>query len=294
MNNYSRLGLAVRHVRRGPEILRCMGEIANWWDVTSAYVGISEPELPLNVQFRSGTRCRLQEFYDIQTLWQIFFHRVYDVRPSDRVIIDAGANIGLFACYAAWRSPSAEILCLEPFPATFERLLATVSSNRLEKRIKCLNYALDDRERVAVMSATDDVEASQMRRLAADAAPSAGVSVRTMTLERLVDATNAEIIDLLKMDIEGSEFDVLLTTGPRVFRRIRRINVEYHQPPPGVRGSKEEIIAHLRSAGARLVLDDSAGLYGMLYFERSGCICVAGLSGRNTSGSSTGWFCMQS
>ena len=33
------------------------------------------------------------------------------------------------------------------------------------------------------------------------------------------------------MDIEGSEYEVLLSTPPAAFARIRRVNLEYHKPP---------------------------------------------------------------
>ena len=103
-NDFSRLKLALRHIRRFPEIFRCIASMSNWWEVTSAYVGLARSSLPFEARFRNGMRHRFEEFYDLETLWQIFFHRVMSVRPSDRVIIDAGANIGLFACYATGRS----------------------------------------------------------------------------------------------------------------------------------------------------------------------------------------------
>ena len=74
---------------------------------------------------------------------RFFFTASPSVRPSDRVVIDAGANIGLFACYATRRSPAARVVCIEPFPATYERLRETIRANRLDDRVTCLNQALD-------------------------------------------------------------------------------------------------------------------------------------------------------
>src|SRR4051794_2313613 len=209
MTGFSRLMLALRHVRRTPEVFRCMREIENWQQVVSAYVGIARPTLPFDVRFRDGMRVHIEEFYDLETLWQIFFHGVYDVRPSDRIIIDAGANIGLFASYAARRSPSARIFCIEPFPATFERLRQTMRATGFEKRAECFNIALSATDGVAAMSASGG--ASQMFRL--ETGSGAGsVAVRTVSLQRFLADIQADTVDLLKVDIEGSEFDVLLTT----------------------------------------------------------------------------------
>lgn len=195
------LRLALRYIHRFPEIFRCVAGMSNWWEVTSAYVGFSRPSLPFEARFRNGMRHSFQEFYDLETLWQIFFHRVYDVRPSDRVVIDAGANIGLFACYATRRSPAARVVCIEPFPATYERLRETVRANRLEDRVTCLNQALDSSEGTAAM--TGAAEASQMYRLASGDRTPGSVTVRTLTLSRLLEDLATDTIDLLKMDIEG-------------------------------------------------------------------------------------------
>ena len=96
--NTSRLLAAVRHANRLPEVWRCIRRIDDWPAIVPAYVGLRSAPLPLKTRTRAGTALDLEEFYDIETLWQIYCREVYDVRPDDRVIIDAGANIGLFAC----------------------------------------------------------------------------------------------------------------------------------------------------------------------------------------------------
>ena len=53
-----------------------------------AYVGLSSGSLPLTTRTRAGTTFDLEEFYDVETLWQIYCRQVYDVRPQDRVIVD--------------------------------------------------------------------------------------------------------------------------------------------------------------------------------------------------------------
>ena len=212
-------------------------------------------------------RHRFEEFYDLETLWQIFFHRVYDVRPSDRVVIDAGANIGLFACYATRRSPAARVVCIEPFPATYERLRQTIRANRLDDRVTCLNQALDSSEGTAAM--TSAAEASQMYRLASGDRGAGSVTVRTLTLARLIEDLATDTIDLLKMDIEGSEYNVLLTTPREILHRIRRINVEYHEPAAGrlaVNSNSSHISRHRA--------DGSSGTMGTL--ENTECSILTG------------------
>ena len=60
----------------------------------------------------------LTDFFDLATLWLIFFSPAYPVKASDRVIVDAGANVGFFTLYASHRAPLARIISIEPFPPT--------------------------------------------------------------------------------------------------------------------------------------------------------------------------------
>ena len=73
---------------------------------------------------------------------QIFVCRCYDVQPKDRVILDAGANVGLFAVWAAKEAPQSRIISAEPHPTTFERLQQTIRMNGLAERVDAVPCAL--------------------------------------------------------------------------------------------------------------------------------------------------------
>jgi len=71
------------------------------------------------------------------------------------------------------------------------------------------------------------------------------------------------------MDIEGSEYEVLLSLTPAELARVRRVNVEYHEPRPGESYSKAQLIDHLLGSGLSLT-KEIAGMegYGLWYFDR--------------------------
>ena len=259
---------AVRRPSRLPEVWRCIRRIDDWPAIVPAYVGLRSAPLPLKTHTRAGTALDLEEFYDIETLWQIYCREVYDVRPDDRVIIDAGANIGLFACYAAAVAPRAQIHAVEPFPRTFERLRVAVERNGLGGRVTCHPIALSASVGAGTMRA--GAAASQMFHLAGpgDVPTAGGVPVRTTTLEAVLDETAVPSIDLLKMDIEGLEYEVLLSAPRGVLRRIRRVNVEFHRAPAG-QGDAAALVRHFASAGfsAREHLP-ALGEYGILHFTK--------------------------
>lgn len=259
-----RVVVALRHLTRAPEVLRCLQTFADWPALVPAYLGLRALPLPFEAHTRSGTAFTLREFYDLETLWQIYCRLVYAVAPGDRVIVDAGANIGLFTCFAASRAPQVHVHAIEPFPSTFERLVAAVRANGLEGRVTCHRTALSSTAGVSTMSAA--AEASQMFHL--ERGGGAGIAVPTTTLTALLDAIDAPAIDLLKMDIEGSEYDALLSTPVDVLARIRRIDLEFHKAPSPER-TPAMLVRHLTASGFRLREPADPGAeYGMLHFVR--------------------------
>ena len=255
---------ALRHVGRAPEVLHCARTFQRWRMLTSAYIGLRSLPVPIDVEARDGLQLHLTEFYDLETLWQIYCRQVYGVRPDDRVIVDAGANIGLFTCFAAARAPRATIHAVEPFPDTYRRLLDLIRTNGLDARVVPHRVALSSESGVRTMVASGTP--SQMVHLDLAGDVTGGVAVRTSTLTEFLESLQADSIDLLKMDIEGSEYEVLLSTPAATFARIRRVNLEYHKPPSGGL-DPQMLVRHLISAGFHLT-DRPAVFadYGLLHF----------------------------
>ena len=71
--------------------------------------------------------------------------------------------------------------------------------------------------------------------------------VRTVTLQTFLDEHQISKVDYLKMDCEGSEWEILLGATPKVLSRIRHIEMEYHY----ISGHKsvKPLLQHLASAG---------------------------------------------
>ena len=239
------------YLSRAPEILRCQRETKQWLPVTLSYLGISKLTFPFSLQVRGMPCLQLRELYDLKTFWQIFVHRCYKVHSTERTIIDAGANIGLFTLYAARNAPSAKIWAIEPFPSTYNRLVEAVTEHGLRGRVECLDFALcgSDEPR-SMKNATK--HPSQMQRLAPKDAPGA-ISVKARTLPAIIERVGSKI-DLLKMDIEGAEYEVLLNTGFDDLRKIQRIVLEYHGDVRSY--TREQLFTYLDDAGFDILSDD--------------------------------------
>ena len=76
------------------------------------------------------------------------------------------------------------------------------------------------------------------------------ISVEMITLARLFELLGTDRVDLLKVDIEGAEWDVLSTLTPAVAQRIDQITVEFHDfMDPAERPRTEQCIARLEGLG---------------------------------------------
>jgi FkbM family methyltransferase len=257
----------LKNAARAPEILRCAEETSQWSSVTRAYLGLSRLEYPFALRLRSGEQVPIEELTDLKAFWQIFLRRIYRVQATDRAILDLGANIGIFTLYAARFAPQAKIFSFEPFPSTFSRLLATVHVHHLDSRVTCLNYAATGANGTRVMP--DLPVPSQRRALALTPSPAGtksgakpGTQVVGKTLESILEECHVPKVDLLKMDIEGSEYEVLLSTSQTALARIRRIALEYHGDSAPY--SKQQLFHHLGKAGFHAAWDicDAQG-YGV-------------------------------
>jgi FkbM family methyltransferase len=236
---------ALKNADRASEIVRCPAETQQWARVSAAYLGLSRLEFPYLLRLRRGEQIQLEELTDLKAFWQIFLRRIYRVQPTDRVILDLGANIGVFTLYAARCAPEAKVFSLEPFPSTFNRLVTNIRDHHLDDRVKCLNFAATGTDGLRVMP--DSSVPSQRRALASSANGKSGTEVQGKTLPALLDENHLPQVDLLKMDIEGSEYEVLLSTPPPVLARIRRIAMEYHGDCSPY--SKQQLFDYLQKAG---------------------------------------------
>jgi hypothetical protein len=64
-----------------------------------------------------------------------------------------------------------------------------------------------------------------------------------------------ESIDLLKMNIHGNEYEVLLSTPHEALRQVQRIAVQYHELPEKLNLGKAQLFSYLGESGFELGLD---------------------------------------
>ena len=140
-------------------------------------------------------------------------HDAMPLRGDFLTVIDAGANKGQFATFAARRFPRAALLCFEPLPEAAARLRRAVGN---VGRLKLWNVALGTADEQAEfhVSAADD-SSSLLAIGARQLAEFPGTAERTTTkvdvrrLDGLLEPTELSRPVLLKIDVQGGELAVL-------------------------------------------------------------------------------------
>jgi FkbM family methyltransferase len=171
---------------------------------------------------------------DLQVAEQIFIREEYkasmeliraclnlDEKPN---IIDAGANIGCSALYFSAQFPMAQIAVLEPFSDNFKLLKRNLEENKVnfnayQAALWSGNAFLD-----FDMGFRDGQEWS-VRTVVQPAG-----KVKSIGLNDLFQDLKNEHIDILKVDIEGSEFEVFLNSSSNLscLKKVRSMVMEIH------------------------------------------------------------------
>lgn len=139
---------------------------------------------------------------------------------KNKVVVDAGAHVGLFSLRTSVYAK--KVISLEPHPLLYKLLETNVSRNNV-RNIHPLNLALWKEKGVASFVVG---EHSGGNRIVETKNTNTKIKIQTITLSDLVDSYGK--IDLLKIDIEGSEFDVLLNAPGDTLNNIDKIVGEMH------------------------------------------------------------------
>jgi FkbM family methyltransferase len=183
-------------------------------------VPVPMPGTEASVTVRLGTS-------DVDVYAGVFMAGKYAWKFAEppKVIVDAGAYIGLSAVYFAIRYPDAVIIAIEPGADNFE-LLAKNTAGFPNIRLVRAALWTDSGE----ISLSDPGEGAWGLRVAAPGSPGhAPVEdlVRAVTVDEIRAEQGLDKIDLLKMDIEGTERE-LFAAAESWLPAVRAIHIELH------------------------------------------------------------------
>lgn len=163
---------------------------------------------------------------DVDVFKQVFVDTEYrfDSDEDPRVIIDAGANIGLTSVYYGSRYPECRILAIEPERSNFELMSRNVAPF---PNVTPIHAALASEPGHVVIDDPDQGAWSFRTRSTTGDEPGTQ-RVEAVTIDHLMSQHGIDRIDLLKMDIEGAEMDVMRHASSWI-DRVGAMVIELHE-----------------------------------------------------------------
>jgi len=172
--------------------------------------------------------------------------------PGD-VVWDVGANIGVYALFAAKRiGPRGKVIAFEPEPHTRTLFRRNCILNHLNN-VTVAEYALDKENgtKVLYQSATANPATHSLVRRHDYRLRERGIQVQTVRGDTLIHERGIEQPRVMKIDVEGSEHNALLgMTAILRSQALRMLLVEVHPVVLPLFGSTaEEVENVIHAAG---------------------------------------------
>jgi FkbM family methyltransferase len=144
------------------------------------------------------------------------------------VVVDVGANVGVFCLWVARRLGAGRIVAVEPSPRTARALLANLERNDL-KQVTVLEVAVGGERRQAVLykRGAEVMDTLFQRDNYGSRFEPAG-TVKIVTLEDVFTDLEIDQCDLLKLDCEGAEYEILFGASDATLAKVQHIAAEYH------------------------------------------------------------------
>jgi FkbM family methyltransferase len=231
-----------------------------------------------------------------------YSHVGFELQVDDTVI-DIGANIGMFALWAEPQIPRGRLICIEPNPYALECLRMNIRRNDL-RNVTVIpaaagnetgtmelvsHHGWEAMAHSAALEAPWLFNTSTMGRIARclmqrslrHAHPATATKrfvAQLMPLSRILEEHDVATVNFLKIDCEGSEYEILRTLDAANWARIERVVIEYHDIGSG--RNHAELVEILRAHGFEVEAIHASGRtlsallgvrVGMIWAKKRGC-----------------------
>lgn len=164
---------------------------------------------------------------DLWTIFEIFVKQEYGSDFSQcKTIVDIGANTGIATMRFAANS-NAVIYSVDPFKKCIDQIKENIALNHFSQRIHPIISAVSNYDGEAILYTTNQTLTSSLHKwFAGDQNNS--LKVKTTKIMTLMRDAHIENIDLLKLDCEGSEYEIIESLDKDTAEKIKEMRIEYH------------------------------------------------------------------
>jgi FkbM family methyltransferase len=155
---------------------------------------------------------------------EFFVDRIYDLLEISNlnVVLDVGASVGLWTKYIISRGAK-KVYCFEPNKKAINHLSKSLEE---DKNTFIFDKAIY-KERAELEFFVDESNSITSSLYSIDG-HSPSYKVNAITLEDAIAITDSKEVDLIKIDIEGAEFEIIKYSPDSVFDKINSMLIEYH------------------------------------------------------------------
>jgi len=188
-----------------------------------------------------------------------YAHPGFELRPTDTVV-DVGANMGLFTLWAAPQVPQGCVLAIEPTNVIDclkmnVRLNSLLNVIPLKTAVGGVQQSMGFVEYPGFNIVTHQVGIRPAlvprllicllyRRYRQEPVRA---TVACEPLAKILDEAHLDVVNLLKMDCEGGEYEIFRSLPQEYWHRIERVALEFHELRKDQRHS--ELVHCLKKAG---------------------------------------------
>jgi FkbM family methyltransferase len=196
---------------------------------------------------------RDQEHSDYEVFKQIFNFKEYNVVlnlidfnlnvQKEKIIIDAGANVGYTSVFFSQYLSNVKIYGIEPSKSNFDMYQKNVSLLSNSENVTIYNRALSEKANSKYII---EREYGDKKDWAITTKEDEGGEIKGITINEIISENNLEYISLLKIDIEGAERFIFKRGQDVSFLKITQVvAIEIHDEY----NIRDEIYTVLQSNG---------------------------------------------
>jgi FkbM family methyltransferase len=197
----------------------------------------------------------------------IFFSGVPEYQPHEgHVIIDIGAHIGTFSLLSSSKIGRGKVYAIEASKDSFNLLRSNAARNHCTN-ISMHHLALADKDGTCTLHhSTENWGHSIVKRRSTS---SESETVKCCTLTNFLEKYRIKECQFMKLNCEGAEFPILLSTPNNVLQRFDTILILYHCDLWS-NNTENDLISHLESSSFNCVIRNQSTERGWIIATKAG------------------------
>lgn len=160
------------------------------------------------------------------------FRTFYRMISRSHFFVDVGANTGIFSLIACATNSGIRVIAFEPVPEIYERLVTNVTINAFQDRCQTLQKAASDVVGITqLLVPPGEIPTEATLELPRRSFPENGTPLDILSTT-LDEVCGQEVVDFIKIDVEGAEYKVLQGAQKLLARCRPTILLEHHANCP--------------------------------------------------------------